>query len=180
MKKINILLLTILFITSCQSGDTEKIVTIESKYSISIPSFLVKASTELNEDASLQYLHTWKEFYVIVIDESKSEMQKALIDNNLTNEYSNDIEGYSDLLLDGFEDGLSIYNKSDIVDTKINNMPAKLLSISGRIEGVDVYYSLAFIEGKERYYQIMAWTLLNKESKYKAQMNKIMYSLKEL
>ena len=59
-------------------------------------------------------------------------------------------------------------------------MPAKLLSISGRIEGVDVYYSLAFIEGKERYYQIMAWTLLNKESKYKAQMNKIMYSLKEL
>ena len=180
MKNINILLLTILFITSCQSGDTEKIVTIENKYSISIPSFLVKASTELNEDASLQYLHTWKEFYVIVIDESKSEMQKALIDNNLTNEYSNDIEGYSDLLLDGFEEGLSIYNKSDIIDTEINNMPAKLLAISGRIEGVDVYYSLAFIEEKERYYQIMAWTLLNKESKYKAQMKKIMNSLKEL
>src|SRR5699024_11005273 len=132
------------------------------------------------EDASLQYLHTWKEFYVIVIDESKSEMQKALIDNNLTDVYSNNIKGYSDLLLDGFEEEISIYNKSDITDTQINKMPARLLSISGRTEGLDVYYSLAFVEGKERYYQIMAWTLSNKESKYKAKMKKIMYSLKEL
>lgn len=180
MKKLNILLLTILFITSCQSGDTEKLVTIENKYSISIPSFLVKASTELNEDASLQYLHTWKEFYVIVIDESKSEMQKALVDNNLTDKYSNDIKGYSDLLLDGFEQSISISHKSEIVDTLINNMPARLLTINGRAEGIDAFYSIAFLQGKERYYQIMAWTLSNKEYEYRDKMNRIMYSLKEL
>ena len=106
MKRLNILILTILFITSCQTGDTERLVTIENKYSILLPSFLVKASTTLNADASLQYLHTWKEFYVIVIDESKSEMQKALTDNNLTDKYSNDIKGYSDLLLNGFEQSI--------------------------------------------------------------------------
>jgi 23S rRNA G2069 N7-methylase RlmK/C1962 C5-methylase RlmI len=180
MKKINILLLTILFITGCQSGDTEQIVTIGNKYSVSLPSFLVKASTTLNEDASLQYLHTWKEFYVIVIDESKSEMQKALEDNNLTDDYANDIDGYSSLILDNFEQVISISNKSEIVTTQINNMPARLITINGRTEGIDAFYSLAFIQGKERYYQVMAWTLSNKEYAYKEKMKKIMYSLKEL
>jgi hypothetical protein len=180
MKRLNILILTILFITSCQSGDTERLVTIDNKYSISLPSFLVKASTTLNADASLQYLHTWKEFYVIVIDESKSEMQKALTDNNLTDKYSNDIKGYSELLLDGFEQSISITNKSDMVDTLINNLPARVLTINGRAEGIDAFYSLAFIEGKERYYQIMTWTLSSNEYEYRDKMNKIKYSLKEL
>lgn len=180
MKKLNILFLTILLLTSCQSGDTEKLVKIGNKYSISLPSFLVPASTTLNEDASLQYLHTWKEFYVIVIDESKSEMQKALLDNNLTDIYTNDIEGYSSLILDNFEQVISISHKSEIVATQINNMPARLITIKGRAEGIDAFYSLAFIQGKERYYQIMAWTLSNKEYKYKDMMKNIMYSFKEL
>jgi len=180
MKRLNILFLIILFMTACQSGDTEQLVTIGDKYSISLPSFLVKASTTLNEDASLQYLHTWKEFYVIVIDESKSEMQKALEDNNLTETYSNDIKGYSDLLLKGFEQSISISQKSEIKDTLVNNMPARILTINGTAEGINAFYSIAFIQCKERYYQVMAWTLSSKEYAYKDKMNKIMYSLKEL
>ena len=180
MKKLNILILTIILITSCQSGETERLVTIGNKYSISLPSFLVKASTTLNEDASLQYLHTWKEFYVIVIDESKSEMQKALVENNLTDIYTNDIDGYSSLILDNFEQVISISNKSEIVKTRINDLPARLITINGYAEGINAYYSLAFIQGKERYYQIMAWTLSSKESNFKDKMNKIMYSFKEL
>jgi hypothetical protein len=178
MKKITILLLTILSLNSCQSGDEQQTVTIENKYSVSIPSFLTKASG-LNDDASLQYQH-WKEFYVIVIDEPKSEMQKALDDNNLNETYTNDIKGYSELLMNEFEQAISVSHKSEIIDTTINNMPARLLTVSGRTEGIDAYYSLAFIQGKERYYQIMAWTLSNKEYEYKDKMNRIMYSLKEL
>lgn len=180
MRRLNIVILTILLIASCQSGDTERLVKIENKYSISLPSFLVKASTSLNEDASLEYLHTWKEFYVIVIDESKSEMQKSLVDNNLTDSFSNDIKGYSDLILKGLDQTVSVSQKSEIIDTLINNMPARLLTITERAEGVDVFYSIAFIQGKERYYQIMAWTLASKEYEFKDKMNRIMYSLKEL
>ena len=159
--------------------DEQQTVTIENKYSVAIPSFLTKASG-LNDYASLQYQHAWKEFYVIVIDESKAEMQKALDDNNLTETYTNDIKGYSELLMNGFEKAISVSHKSEIIDTTINNMPARLLTVSGRTEGIDAYYSLAFIQGKERYYQIMAWTLSNKEYEYKDKMNRIMYSLKEL
>jgi hypothetical protein len=170
---------TILFFTSCQSVDKDQLVTIENKYSISIPSFLTKVNN-LNEDASLQYQHAWKEFYVIVIDESKSELQKALIVNNLTKTYSNDISGYSKLILDVFERGISGSQKSEIIDTLVNNMPARLLTVSGRVEGIDAFYSLAFIQGKERYYQIMAWTLSSNEYEYRDKMSHVMYSLKEL
>jgi hypothetical protein len=179
MKKITILLLTILSLNSCQSGDEQQTVTIENKYSVAIPSFLTKASG-LNDDASLQYQHAWKEFYVIVIDESKADIQKVLDDNNLTETHNNDIKSYSELLMNGFETAVTISHKSEIIDTTINNMPARLLTLSGRTEGIDAYYSIAFIQGKERYYQIMAWTLSNKEYEYKDKMKRIMYTLKEL
>lgn len=179
MKKFTILLLTIMSLNSCQSGNEKQIVTIENKYSIAIPSFLTKASG-LNDFASLQYQHVWNEFYVIVIDEAKAEMQKALDENYLTETYTNDIKGYSELILKGFEQSVYISDKSEIIETTINNMPARLLTISGRTEGIDAYYSLGFIEGKERYYQVMAWTLSSNEHKYKDEMNQLMHSLKEL
>lgn len=179
MKKITILILVILSLNSCQSEDGQQIVTIENRYSIVIPSFLTKARG-LNDDASLQYQHTWKEFYVIVIDEPKTEMQKALDDNNLNEIYTNDVKGYSELLLFGFEQALNVSHKSVIVDTLINNMPARLLTINGRVDGVNIFYSLAFIQGSDRYYQIMSWTMARKEEEYKDKMNRIMYSLKEL
>lgn len=179
MKKITIILLTILTLSSCESGDKEQTITIGDKYSISIPSFLTKVGN-LNDDASLQYQHAWKEFYVIVIDETIDEMQKALEDNNLTESYTNDVKGYSNLLLDGFEQTVTVSRKSEIVDTLVNGMPARLLTINGRVEGIDAFYSLAFIQGKERYYQIMAWTLSNKEYQYRDKMNRIMHTLTEI
>lgn len=179
MKKITVLLLTIISLNSCQSSNDQKTITIENRYSVALPSFLTK-SNGLNVDASLQYEHPLEDFYVIVIDESKSEVQKALEDNNLTETYSNNIKSYSKLILTVFEQSITVSHKSKIIDTTINNMPARILTVRGIADGVDVFYSLAFIQGKKRYYQIMAWTLLNKESEYKDEMKRIKNSLKEL
>jgi len=203
MKKIAVLLLTILALSSCQSGnkeksvneeeslsqeesvneeesvDEEEIVTVEGRYAISIPSFLTEVTT-LNEDASLQYQNPFKEFYVIVIDEPKSELEKALKDNNLTDSYSSDLNGYSDLLLSGMEQSISVENKSKIIDKVVNKMPAKFLTISGQVQGIDAFYALAFFEGKERYYQVMSWTLADRKNQHKEEMNRILHSLKEL
>jgi hypothetical protein len=59
-------------------------------------------------------------------------------------------------------------------------MPAKLTTLKGTAEGIDVFYSIGIYEGKERYYQVLAWRLSGKEYSYKSKMNKILYSLKEL
>ncbi len=179
MKKISFTIVSILFLVACQPTDSEQTITIDNKYSLTLPSFLTKVNN-LNEDASLQYQHAWKEFYVIVIDETKSEVQAALEQNNLTETYSNDIDGYSNLLMDGFEQVISVSSKSSIVDTTIFKLPAKFLTINGNVEGIDAFYSLAFIEGKNRYYQIMAWTLASKKYQYQEKMQKMIYTFKEL
>ena len=179
MKTLSLFFFTILLIYSCQNTEKEITVSIDNKYSLTIPSFLDKANN-LNEDASLQYQHLKKELYVIVIDDLKSELYRALEENDLTENYSNDIHGYTNLMLDGFELDVTILEKSDIFYTTINDLPAKLITIKGSIQGIDAYYSLACIEGKERYYQIMTWTLSSKETEHKEEMRKIIYSFNEL
>ncbi len=56
MKPIITFLLVTLFLLACQGGDSTQLVITENKYSVTLPSFLEKAGTTLNEDASLQYL----------------------------------------------------------------------------------------------------------------------------
>ena len=179
MRKTLFFILTIFLLQSCNSGEEEQLISVGNKYSLSIPSFLTKVNN-LNDDASLQYQHAWKEFYVIAIDESKEEMQNALIENDLTETYKNNIEGYSKLIMDVFKDGLGNPYQSELIDTTINKMPAKLTTLSGTVEGIDVYYSIGIYEGKDSYYQVLTWTLKSKQYSYKTKMNKILYSLAEL
>lgn len=179
MNRLNLFLLTIWFLTSCQSVDTEKVITIDNKYSISIPSFLTKVSN-LNEDASLQYQHALKEFYVIVIDEPKEELLKALMEYDLEDKYSNNVQGYANLVLDNFERVISVSRTSDVIDTLIREMPARVLNINGTLEDIGAYYSFACVEGENHYYQILTWTLSRKENQYKEKMKRIIYSFREI
>ncbi|MBK6977922.1 MAG: hypothetical protein IPH28_13145 [Cytophagaceae bacterium] len=179
MKKIVFAILVSFIMISCKTTETDQVVTIEKKFSLTLPSFLSK-STELNEDATLQYQNMVKEFYVVVIEDTKSEMKKSLEENNLTELYPNDINGYSCLLVQGLEKNMKITKKTALIDTVVNNMPAKHIRLSGKVEGLDAFYSVAFVEGKDTYYQVMAWTLANKEAQYTERMNKIIHSLKEL
>jgi hypothetical protein len=179
MRRTFIFIMTIILLQSCGSGDEEQIITVGNKYSLSIPSFLTKVNN-LNDDASLQYQHAWKEFYVITIDESKEEMQNALIEYDLTDLYENNIEGYSKLILDDFKESLSNLYQFEIIDTTINKMPAKLTTLTGTVEGFEVFYSIGIYEGKDSYYQVLAWTLKSKQYSYNTKMKKIIYSLAEL
>lgn len=179
MRKITIIFLITLFFSSCQNTVKEKTVPIDNKYSLTIPSFLNKSNT-LNEDASLQYEHRMKELYVIVVDDLISDLDKAIDENDLSNHYSKDIHGYTNLSLDGFELEISVLEKSEPLFTTINNLPAYLTTIKANVNNFDAFYSLAFIEGENRYYQIMTWTLAAKESEHKDKMQRMIYSFKEL
>lgn len=179
MKKLAILMLAVAAVVSCQTDRKDQVVTVKDRYTISLPPF-VKETSELNEDASLQYQNTLREFYVVVIDESKAEFEKALSDNDLNDLYPQNIKGYSELLLFSMEQAIEIKSKSVLKDTIINNQPAKILTIKGRVEGTDIFYSIGFVQGVKRYYQIITWTLQNKEKEHAGLMKKIIASFKEI
>lgn len=178
MKTLIGLLLPFILLSSCLPEKDNEI-RIDEKYVITLPSFLTKGN-DLNNEASLQYQNLMKEFYVIVIDESVKDFENALAVNNLSESIENNIEAYSDLVLKGFEATLRVKKKSKDNYTTINGMPARLLTINATIDGLDAYYSIAFIKGEKNYYQIMTWTLEKHEGQYKEKMDKILRSLKEL
>ncbi|MGL5890376.1 MAG: hypothetical protein ACRC3B_10850, partial [Bacteroidia bacterium] len=164
MKNITLLLLITLIANSCNLNQKEKTVAVKNKYSLSLPASFSKQQG-LHEDASLQYGNLIDEFYVIVIDEPKAEFHRVLEENGLTQSYSSDVNGYSEILIASYEETFANLSKSDVRDTSISNMPARIISMSGTVDNIDAFYTVSFIEGKDNYYQVMSWTLADRKNR---------------
>lgn len=173
MKKIFTLLFVATALFACNSDKIET-VSIKNQYSVDLPSFLSKATT-LHEDASLQYQNAMREFYVVVIDETKQEFHSAVQETDFTA----DLSGYAQVLRTSLEQSMSDGKFSTVTDTQINGLKAKTFTFEGTMEGLPIYYSVAYIEGKDHYYQIVSWTLQKSKDKYQEQMKAIASSFKE-
>ena len=174
MKK-NILILLAVFIISCESSDEWKTIKVNN-YAVELPSYLSE-SKQLNDDASLQYQNIFKELYIIVIDENKKEMESSLSDNGLDEIYSNDFEGYTELLSTNLASNVAMKNKTE-KDTLINSLQAKILKFEGKVEDINVFYEVVYINGIDDYYQVMTWTLLEKKSEFEPIMDKMIQSFR--
>lgn len=183
MKNILFTLLTAVMVSACGGSEKSKTITIKDQYSLNVP-FDMKASTELNDDASLQYEDMWEDFYVIVIDETKDEMQEAIEMFDMGEEYENNLENYADIIIAGFSMEME-EAPAELMDTTINDMGAKVArmtmsTMGDNFEEINVHYSMLIAEGKDNYYQVMVWTLAENEFKYKAKIDNILFSLKEV
>jgi len=178
-KRLFLVLGCILLLTSCGEKEKYRTVSVEGRFSIEIPSSLTKAN-DLNDEASLQYQNTWKEFYVIVIEDEKTEFLHMLEEYELTDTYTNDLEGYSELTWDNFTEQTRPLQSPGLSEITVNGMPGMRLDTSVQYEGVDIFYTYGIVEGKDRYYQIVVWTLASKQSNYQEEMKRIIESLQEL
>ena len=179
MVKTIFIIIGLLILTACsEMGKPQKVV-IENRYSMEVPPFLVKA-TNLNKEASLQYQNIYFGFYVIVLDETKKEVCKSLTDNELGGDYTPDFNGYCKLIFDNYLNKIEIKNKSEISEYNINGLKAKKMTMDGKFEGVDAYFYISLIDGKDTFYQIMTWTLQDKKNKYSGVMEKMINTFNEL
>jgi hypothetical protein len=143
-------------------------VTINSEYSMGIPSFMTK-TTSLNDDASLQFQNIFKEAYVIVIDESKEGFVDALVDADSYDSSRSVIENYADTQVQLTTSNMNVITKKDVIPSTINGLNAASAEIDATVEGVKqpISYFLTFVEGKEKLYMIMAWTLQTKKETHR-------------
>ena len=179
MRILSILSFLCLFLASCSENSELQQVRIDNLYVVSIPSFLY-AVKDLNSDASLQYMNETREYYVLVIHEDKAEFHESIRDTELMETYAPNIDGYANLLIDSFGYNANVKSKTKVSETQINDMPARLVNMHASFDGVDVFCSLAYLEGKENYYQVFAWTLRANEKQYKESLNGIAHSLREI
>ena len=174
--KAFLIFFTASLLTSC--GEEVHTVAVKDLYTVEMPESFKKV-TDLNAEASLQYQNNIKGIYAIVIDEPKEALEVALEQNSLHDKYNNDLKGYSQLITDGMDSSISVKKMPDFEDATINGLKARVLSFEGLSSGYAVYWKLAFIEGNNRYYQIMVWTEAKSSNKYEEQMAAIINSFKE-
>lgn len=188
MKKLFTILLLIILgfsLTSCinfktkekeGTSDIENFnqIEINNEYQVSLPKYMRKTS-ELNDDASLQYQNVFKEAYVIVIDEPKEEFVDVFKELDQYSDKYSLVENYRDVQLQLFAESMNIENETTPVSMEINGLDAEMLEIDGKVQGIEdkITYFLTFIEGDEKVYMIMAWTMLNRKDTYRADFENI-------
>lgn len=177
MKKFLFFVLSITLLSSCNQED--QVVTVANQYTLTLPGYMSEMS-DLHDEASLQYGNLFKEAYVIVLDESKNELTAALEENNLFEYYSNDLDGYADLIFGSMEEGIGNSYLSELQDTVVNNTHAKITSLMGNFEGIDIVYYMGVYEGKDKYYQVISWTQQSKAEKTGKGLQAMLYTLNEL
>ncbi|KAF2520167.1 hypothetical protein E0W68_02790 [Flavobacterium salilacus subsp. salilacus] len=179
-KNILITLLGALALLSCGQGkEKTQTVRVKQLYTIEIPDFLSEAKY-LDKEASLQYQNLVKEVYIVVLDEPKEVLEKTIADNGLEDYYTLDINGYASLLTDSMEESVAFDSIPVLQPEKINGLNSQILNFTGKIEGVHIYWKLAYIEGRNNYYQVMTWTLASRKEEYQNIMDAMVNSFKEI
>lgn len=186
MRNYLLLSLVAIFFFSCDSETTYDLVTSDNgAFSVNVPSHLTKA-TDLNEDATIQYQNIFREYYFIVIEETKEEFADALSflyeDDEIDAEpedFEYSLEEYADLVTEFFGEGLEVINETDLVDVEINGLKAKQKEMDANFEDLEVYYHLTVIEGDKGFYQVLQWTLGDKKAEAKPVMAAAAGSFKE-
>ncbi len=179
MKKPNTLyclLLTLFALVSCRDGkdakakaisaQTYKEISISDEFRISIPEAMVP-TTGLNNEASLQFHNVELELYLIVIEESKMELESVWGNTISENKDFPMILQYGRMQLERLGESINIKNRVGPKNLTVNELAASRLEISGSVPNVDedLFYLLTFIEGDEKVYTVMSWTLdTNKEA----------------
>lgn len=180
MKKFLSLLSLLFVLFACKQDTSTQTITIKKLYSLEIPNFLSVAN-HLHEDASLQYQNIFKEFYTIVIDEPSKDFDDMIVNEpSLSDYYTPNLEGYSNLIIDNMKVTVEDGTFSEFTKTKINGHEARTIILSGTVEEIKVFYHLTFIKGRKQYYQIVNWTELKRKEDHLKFMENIAISFKEL
>jgi hypothetical protein len=150
-------------------------------YKISIPKHMT-VSRELNDDASLQYQDIYKELYIIVIDEPKTDFIKTFSEPDI-NEYDDKLtpeKNYRIVQMKSMKEKMTLRGEPNVKKATINGLDAEIVDFTGAVEGVesDIYYKLAFVEGTKNLYMIMTWTLATDKDKNTEEMDQMIQSFK--
>ncbi len=160
-------LLLALLCTACSySGEWTEVK--RANFSMSMPDFAYEMEG-LNPDASLQYGSKFRNFYLVVLEESP--------DNTPIKSYYNKTK--TDLLA-----LLKNPMEHDSTFRKIDGKDAYHLKLSGIVGQGEIeeriHYDLVFLQGEKSIYQICNWKWMSWREKYEADTEKMLNSFREL
>jgi hypothetical protein len=121
----------------------------KNRYSIMTPPYL-QPDDSLHKEAILQFSDYSNEVYLLVLQESKKDLERRDIRPVLT-EYFNYIE-------ENIIEGLDVYEVNSIKDHYIDKMHVITGEIDGSYAGVHLYYIFSVYESETAFFQVRGWS----------------------
>lgn len=142
-------------------------------FHISIPEYMGR-TIGLNNAATIQYKSEVKDVYGFVIEDNKEELKLAELNYSSINEF---YEGFiKDFLTDEDNRFVSqpLYKKNGDA-----NFVESDVTYYDKEAKINIYYLVGIVETKSAYYKVLSWSAAENKDKFKADFQKIVYSLKD-
>lgn len=146
-------------------------------FTMDIPDYMV-STTSLDASRPFQYMNAYKEQYIVASFEDRDLVEPSL--KALKPEGKTFLEQYVNYNKQVIEEGVNISAQEKPKNMIIDGMKAQLLQFDGTVEGISepISYYTVFIEGKDRIYFVMTWTLESKKEEFKDVADKMIKSFK--
>lgn len=122
----------------------------DGRYRIEVPKSW-KEMPELNEAAGIIAGNAFREQYVLVIENSKSD-------------FVGNLEEFEQLTIDGLEENLKNPEISKPENRKVGAYPAFHRRVVGTTDNIRVVYQISSVETADAFYQVMMWTIPSREN----------------
>jgi len=123
---------------------------------------------DLNEGANLQMGNLFKEAYVVILTESKQDLDNM------------GMQDHSDLTRSFLREVLKNYQESQPVKLDIGSHSALRYRLSGSVDSIKIVYWHVTIETGDHFHQMLLWSLPSKFSGNEADFNSVIRSFKAL
>lgn len=127
-----------------------KLASDDGRYRIEVPKSW-KEMPELNEAAGIVAGNAFREQYVLVIENPKSD-------------FVGNLEEFEQLTSDGLEENLKNPEVSEPENRKVGAYPALHRRVAGTTDNIRVVYQISSVETADAFYQVMMWTIPSRES----------------
>jgi len=178
MNKLKFILLLLLFAgcTGVTNKDKPlkdmKAVKIKNQYQINVPNYLTPSETMLSPDASLMYSNKDREFYLMIIDEMKSDKTE--------NGEQLQLKDYFQRSTDNIAGGLTESKNSQPENINLNGLKCIRMTVGGKYNLFTMIYKCYIAESSTHFYQIYCWTISDLLSQNEIDMNRTLSSFREL
>jgi len=175
MKRTIAILTTILFLftTTISAQTTLKEFKVGHIFYVSLPDYMSK-TTGINDAANVQFKNSVKDVYCMIFEDNKEDLELVQMKFSSINDYYENF--IKDFLVKEKKKNISQPVSQTIGDNKFIECDATYYDKD--VKG-EVYYFVGIVETKAAFYKVYCFGNLEAKDKYKADFQKILYSLKD-
>jgi hypothetical protein len=142
-------------------------------FDIGLPEYMSR-TIGLNTASAIEYKSTVKDVYGFIIFDTKEDL--ALVDMK----YSSINEFYEDFIKDFLKDEekRKVSKPQSQKKGEINFIECDV-TYYDKDAKTEIYYLVGVVETKTAYYKVLSWAVAENKDKFKADFQKILYSLKD-